>query len=334
MTPEAPPEPAPKPPSKPTEEPVNRPEMKLDQLPEDFFDPDDSDNRCFVCGEPRYRLLHEVRHFAYPFRFQQCACGMIKQTPMPNAKFFEWFFNSETFFSSKQEGVDGIWGYYDFFADEGCRMSTSRYRYRKLRRVFDTGRSLEVIKIGPSTGTFLHVANRHGHHAIGCDVSSRFAGYATEQYGVHIDIGRFEAQDYRDGQFDVVVFLNVVENVPNLDEFLAAVQRTVKVGGHTVFNFVDMQDNWVARMQKERYFIYRPPVCYAFGRDVMARMMDQFGFRVEAQYRDVRYMHLEKVFTLLGWRLPHRLAKALKVHRIPFPIYAYPSKVVVATRVR
>lgn len=310
------------------------PEPELRELPADFFDADDSDNRCFVCGEPRYRLLHEVTHFAYPFRFQQCACGMIKQTPMPNARFFEWFFNSETFFSSKREGVDGIWGYYDFFADEGCRMATSRRRYRTLRRVFGAGRPLEIIKIGPSTGTFLHVANQHGHHAIGCDVSSRFSQYATEQYGAHIDIGRFEEQGYADGQFDVVVFFNVVENVPNLQEFLEAIQRTVKVGGHAVFNFVDMTGNAVAALQKERYFIFRPPICYAFGREVMERMMDRFGFRVVAQHRDIRTMHLEKVFTLLGWQRMYRLAKALRVHRIPFPIYAYPSKVVVATRVR
>ena len=305
----------------------------LAALPDDFFDADDSDNRCFLCGEPRYRPLYEITHFAYPFRFQQCQCGMIKQTPMPNERFFEWFFNSDTFFSSKEEGVDHIWGYYDFFADEGSRMATSRRRYRVLKSVFGNG-PREIVKIGPSSGTFLHVANQHGHHAIGCDVSNRFAGYAREHYGAEIDIGRFEAQGYRDGQFDVVMFLNVVENVPNLDEFLAAVQRTVKVGGHVIFNYVDMERNAIAALQKERYFIFRPPVCYAFGHTVAARLADRFGLAIVEQHRDIRFMHLEKVLTLLGWRFPYRVVKALGIHRIPFPIYAYPSRLVVATRVR
>ena len=49
-------------------------------------------------------------------------------------------------------------------------------------------------------------------------------------------------------------------------------------------------------------------------------------------YRDVRFMHLEKIFTLLRWRTAHRVARALGIDRIVFPIYAYPSRIVVAER--
>jgi predicted TPR repeat methyltransferase len=131
-----------------------------------------------------------------------------------------------------------------------------------------------------------------------------------------------------------VIFLNVIENVPNLQEFLEGVQRTVKMGGYAIFNFVEMKNNLIASFQKERYFIYRPPICYAFDKDVVARMMDKFGFKIKEEHRDIRYMHMEKALTLLGWNYPYQILKALRIHRIPFPIYAYPSKIICAQRVR
>jgi SAM-dependent methyltransferase len=311
-----------------------KPEEILKTPPPDYFDWDDSDNTCFLCGEPRYEILYEITHFDYPLKFQKCQCGMIKQTPMPNQKFFDWFFNSEIFFSSKKKDKEHIWGYYDFFADEECRMFTSKRRYNKLRHIFEKNKPLNIVKIGPSTGTFLHIANQNNHNAIGCDVSMRFAQYAKEHYGVHIDHGRFEKQGYNNEQFDVVLFLSVLENIPNLQEFFEAIQRTVKIGGYTIFNYIEMRNNLIASFQKERYFIYRPPVCYAFDKGIVLRILDKFGFKIKEEYLDIRYMHMEKVLTLLGWYYPYQTLKMLKLHRTPFPIYAYPSKIICAERIR
>lgn len=304
--------------------PVGRP-------PDELYDFDDAENACLLCGRPRFELLYEIRHYGFPFRFQRCACGLIKQTPMPNRRFFEWFFNSEVFFSAKEAGSERIWGFYDYFRDEPCRLSTSHRRYRRLRRFFPD-RPLEVLKIGPSTGTFLHVANQHGHHAIGCDVSSRFVDFARQTYGVEILHGRFEELGFADAAFDVVLLFNVIENVPNLAEFLAEVHRVLKPGGLFILNYVEMKWNWLAALQRDRYFLYRPPVCYIFERDTMDQLLQRFGFERFARLRDVRDMTVEKIVTLLGWRRLLRLAERLGLAGRAFPIYAYPSKIVVARR--
>ena len=300
----------------------------------DFYDADDSDNVCFLCDNPRYSHLYTATHFGFPIKFQKCECGSIKQTPMPNEKFFEWFFNSEVFFSSKkQEDVDDvdIWGYYDYFADESSRLATSKRRYNKLKHHFKPGG--RIMKIGPATGTFLHAAALDGHDVIGCDVSSRFAQYARDHYHVKIDNGRFERMGYPEGSFDAVMLLNVVENVPNLPEFLAAIRKSLKPGGHFVFNYVPMDGNLIAAIQKDKYFIYRPPICYAFTKEAMIRTAEKYGFRIVESYLDIRYMHLEKMLTLLRLKLPLKIAAALRIHRIPFPVYAYPSRVLVAEAV-
>ncbi len=302
-------------------------------LPADFYDQDDSDNACYLCGKPRYTPLYRVTHFGFPFLFQKCQCGMIKQTPMPNERFFEWFFNAEEFFEASKTSTGNIWGYQDYFSDEPSRLATSRLRFQRLQKYFAVDRPLEIMKIGPGTGTFLYVAKQHGHHAMGCDVSARFRQFAQTTYGVQVDHGRFERMDYREGQFDVVVLLNVIENVPNQVEFLSAIQRTIKPGGYFIFNFVDMHNNLVATLQKARYFLYRPPVCYAYDMDVIQKIMDKFQFQVRDTILDFRYMTLEKMFTLLGWKWAWDIARSTHVHRKPFPIYAYPSKIVIAQKV-
>jgi len=305
----------------------------LHRIPPEYYDADDSDNVCYLCESPRYELLHEVKHYGFPFTFKKCQCGLVKQTPMPNTGFFDWFFNSEMFLSSKKADESEIWGYYDFLGDEACRLATSRRRYRKLSRIFDVGRPLEIMKIGPATGTFLHIAQQHGHHATGCDVSSKFVSYARENYSVHIDNGRFEHMGYDDGRFDVVLLLNVIENVPNQVEFLKAIHRTLKPGGYFILNFVDMEKNAIAAIQKSKYFLYRPPVCYVYTMKVLERILEKFGFHVVECHRDTRYLHIEKIVTLLGWKGILPVARSLKLHRIHFPIYAYPSKILVSQRI-
>ncbi len=298
----------------------------------EMYDRDDSDNRCFLCEDPRYAPYLRVDQYGFPFEFKQCACGSIKQTPMPNEAFFEWFFNSDVFFSSQKTRGRKIWGYHDYFADEPNRLATSRWRYRRFKEFFPDGGPLDIMKIGPSTGTFLHVAKLDNHRVFGCDVSDRFRGWAKEHYGIQVDQGRFENLDYRDDQFDVILLLSVLENVPNQSEFLNAIHDRLKPGGIFIFNYVDMHRNLIARVQKERYSLFRPPICYVFDRFVVSKILRKFGFNQIGVLRDLRIMNVEKILTLFGWRRLWSAARVLRLNRLAFPVYAYPSRIVIAKK--
>lgn len=303
-------------------------------LPREFYDHEDSDNTCYLCNEPQYKLHYTITRYDFPFQFKTCRCGLVKQTPMPNERFFDWFYNSDVFFSAKQTRKKEIWGFYDYFTDEPSRLATSKRRYKTLSPLLETGHPLEILKIGPSTGSFLYVANQHGHHAIGCDISSRFVQYAREHYNVQIDRGRFEHLNYADAQFDVILLFNVVENVPNQAQFFESVRRTLKPGGLFILNFVDMTNNLVAKLQRERYFLYRPPICYIYTLAVMKRVLAKFGFQLIACHRDIRYLHIEKISTLLGWQWPLLAARWLGLHRANVPVYAYPSRILISRKNR
>lgn len=302
-------------------------------VPAEFYDKEHGANQCPVCLEPRFTLLHRVEHYGFPFEFHRCRCGLIKQVPLPNERFFEWFFNSDLFFSSKQARYDEIWGFYDYFHDESSRLKTSRRRYRKLSRLLGWDDPISIMKIGPSTGTFLYVAAQAGHDVLGCDVSDRFVRYALETYGVQVDHGRFERIGYEDGRFDAILLFNVIENVPDIEELLAAVQRTLRPGGHFILNHVEMKGNLIAKLQKEKYFLFRPPICYAFESPALQRLLARFGLEKRHDLLDIRYLHLEKISTLLRWRWLHGLARKSGTLRAEFPIWAYPSRISVFERV-
>ncbi len=306
--------------------------MTKTELPPEYYDQNDSDNVCFLCGHPKYTIKHHITHFEFPFIFKTCQCGIEKQTPMPNEKFFDWFFNSEVFYSAKNSKRDYIWGFYDYFKDESSRMATSKRRFRVLKNYFSTKRPLTIMKIGPSTGTFLFVANKHGHNAIGCDISSEFIDYAKKNYNARIDQGRFEHLKYEDEKFDIILLFNVIENIPNQDEFYKAVNRTLKKGGYFIFNFVNMKNNLIARIQGSKYFLYRPPICYGFTLDTINCIMNKYGFKIVDNKPDIRYMHLEKIFTLLHWKWLLPIIKFLKIDQTNFQIYAYPSRIIVAQK--
>jgi SAM-dependent methyltransferase len=298
----------------------------------DFYDPEDGVGRCFVCGDPRYTRKYATERFGFPIEFHECGCSTIKQVPMPNQKFFDWFFNSDTFFAVGQVAKDEIWGYSDYFAEERARELTSRLRMRRLSRYFPVGEPLEVMKIGPSTGTFLMECKNRGHRVRGCDVSATFAAKAKELHGLDIDVGRFEEKDYADGQFDRIMLLNVIENVPNQEEFLGAIHRTLKPGGCFIFNYVEMRGNLVAALQKSNYFLVRPPVTYMFTRNGIERMLADRGFRIEATQRDIRVVNAEKVTGLFRMKLLARLMRATRLNRLLLPLWAYPSYIVVARK--
>ena len=300
----------------------------------EYYDHEDGIDRCPACRHPRFERRHRIERFGFPFEFYRCACGLMKQIPMPNESFFAWFFNSEIFFSSNESQADEIWGFYDYFKDESGRLKTSIRRLRIFSKILNWVAPREIMKIGPSTGTFLHVAQQAGHRVRGCDISDRFARYAKDSYGVEIDIGRYEQLDYESQRFDDLLLLNVIENVPNLEEFLSAIQRTVKIGGNLILNHVEMSGNALAKLQGSNYFLFRPPVCYCFEGPALRALLSRYGFEIQFQLRDIRYMHIEKMATLLRWRRVLQVARLIGIDRIDIPIWAYPSWISIARRVR
>lgn len=308
-----------------------------DLKPEDeYYDHNDSDNRCFLCGKPNYKKRANVSHYGFPILFKECQCGLVKQTPMPNKDFFSWFFNSSVFYSSHKTRKKNIWGYYNYFSEESSRLRTDNWRINKLRKHFEELNKdlskIKLLQIGSGGGSFLYMCKKIGIDAKGIDISQGFAEFASKTYNVEVDVGRFEDTNYNDEEFDVIALFNVIENVPNQQEFLTAINRKMKKNGLFVLNFVDTNNNIIESIQKEKYFLYRPPVTYIFDSPVLCRVLHKFGFKQIGLFHDIRVLELEKILTLLRLNWLQKIMEIFGLSKIQFRLWAYPSRVVIAKK--
>lgn len=285
---------------------------------------------CTICGQTGDRLLHRITRFGVPLTFRKCRCGLIRQSPTPSVEWLARFFESGEFTRSPTERGLDIWGYHDYLSEAAARQWTARWRHGLLKSLLrDRER---IVQIGPGGDPLLRLLADDGHEVVACEASEQMARICGSVTGVPVVCGRFEEQDFPPSSFDCILAFNVLENVPAPEQFLAAMSRTVRSGGLVVLNFVDTRMNLMAALQGQRYFMYRPPVCYMFTEANLRRLLGEQDLEVQAVRSDVRYMDLEKLAVLLRMRCLRSMAHATGLNKRLLRIPAYPSKLLVARK--
>jgi len=167
------------------------------------------------------------------------------------------------------------------------------------------GESAAVLDIGCSGGLFASLAMRKGARVVGMDVDR---GSLVEAKGIAPDaefaVASGEALPYRDGAYDAVVMLDVLEHVPSERKTLGEVDRVLLPGGKLIisvphkgrFGFLDAQNSNV----------------FAAGRKLMGR-------KGEAQFH--RHYTLEELQGFLG--PSYRLARVRYGGYLLFPLCGY-----------
>lgn len=281
---------------------------------------------CAVCGSTDTTPHLTVDRFHEgPLTYVTCSeCGLIYQNPRPSQDSLVRFFSSEGFTSAKDaHRQDGqIAGYYDYLRDEPFRFKLAKSRLNKLERLFPGKKPLRILKIACGTGTFLKVARDNGHEAMGVDVSDIFVRFGRERYDVPLLHGRFEDVDLEGRQFDAILLFGAINNLVEIRTVFDKAKTHLAPGGIFAFNYIDI-DNFLARLQKEKFWLYRPPAIYQFTRRQIPVMLAHFGWRLVEHSSDSQYTSLSKLFGFLGWKPLWRLMEILRLHyavvRIPIP---------------
>jgi len=75
-------------------------------------------------------------------------------------------------------------------------------------------------------------------------------------------------------------------------------------------------------------------MCYMFAGDSLERMIAKYRFKEIHSMLDIRYMTPEKILGLLGWKKTKQLVQAIGLGRLKFPIYAYPSSIMISKNIK
>jgi len=95
--------------------------------------------------------------------------------------------------------------------------------------------ALKILDVGCATGVFLDVASSRGHVVSGVEPNAAMCAVARSK-GRHIVEGYFPEALPNDASYDVIIFNDVFEHIPQLHSVLDGVESTLARGGLLVLN--------------------------------------------------------------------------------------------------
>lgn len=88
-----------------------------------------------------------------------------------------------------------------------------------------------LLDVGCFEGDFLNVAKDTGWNVFGTEISKKAISSAKSNYGINVDKGRLIYIKYKENQFDVVTMNDVIEHLPNPNDYVSKVSKILKSGG-------------------------------------------------------------------------------------------------------
>ena len=198
----------------------------------------------------------------------QCAdCATVFMHPMPSTDSVMAFY---------EDSYDGATSGY--FSKVDKKMKRSRGRIRYLRRFVPSGKFLDI---GSNGGFMVEAAREYGFSATRVEIDRVSVDFAREHYPDNeYFVGTIEEFSETSEKFDLAYCSEVIEHVPDIQNFTAAIARVLRPG--TVL-FLTTPD--ISHRRRPRTLIewdaYCPPShCVYFNPDSLGRLMERHGFRV------------------------------------------------------
>ncbi|GHV38176.1 hypothetical protein FACS1894187_16600 [Synergistales bacterium] len=98
-------------------------------------------------------------------------------------------------------------------------------------------KDLHMLEIGSGYGYLTYALNCAGYNILGVDISQTVVDYAIAQFGNNyqqMDIIEFSKSASE--MYDVIIFMEVIEHIPNVMEFMSAVRKLLKKNGSMIIS--------------------------------------------------------------------------------------------------
>jgi 2-polyprenyl-3-methyl-5-hydroxy-6-metoxy-1,4-benzoquinol methylase len=225
--------------------------------------------RCPACGETG--RSEYARHKEWTLH--ECGgCGLIYIDPLPDAALLDFMYR-DTYTGATES----------YFGKVGRKMRRSRRRMAALARRVPAGRFLDV---GCNGGFMAEAARARGFESWGIDVDPVSIAYAREHYpGCRFE--RMTLEDFvaaRRAQgsdaFELLYCSEVIEHVPAVDRFAAALAAALAPGGHLYITTPDI-GHWRRPRDLASWDGFAPPAhCLYFRPRSLAHLLARHGLEI------------------------------------------------------
>ena len=243
---------------------------------------------CLACG-------HNDEKVFYPSLKICPICRFVWADLHLSAEQWKEIYNKDYFFGEE---------YVDYLSEEKALRRNFKRNLRSMSRYCNGGRLLEV---GCAYGFFLHEASA-SYDVIGVDVHEDGCRYAREEFKLDARKDDFLTMSIDNNSIDVVTMWDMLEHVPNPQEFLARSAQVLKKGGHLFLSTLDIS-SVLARLQGRSWRQIHPPshVSY-FSKKSLRIMVERAGFdMINIKYSGEYRSWNNTWFTLLVLRSKNEL---------------------------
>lgn len=236
------------------------------------FDLND-DLACFLCGEPRSRVLHEKP----PFKAVKCvSCGLVYVSPRLSPQAIIDLYGSTYWNSDRAKD----YGYTDYLADAQLYLGTFELRSRVIDDYCKhPGR---VLDVGCAAGFFLKAMKDKGWETHGIEISPTVSDYARNELGIDgVRTGDVSLlADFPERRFDVITFWDVVEHLEDPRAALRAAHRLLKKDGILVVETQNVESTFAYLLGASWQHFKFEEHLYHFAPYTIRKLLDQAGFHV------------------------------------------------------
>jgi 2-polyprenyl-3-methyl-5-hydroxy-6-metoxy-1,4-benzoquinol methylase len=227
------------------------------------------------------------------FNLYQCyTCSLIFVSPSPDPTSV---YNQDYF-----SGAKGGFGYVDYNADKEPMVITfNKYIDLFVKYGKPNGR---LFDIGAATGFFLKIAQKRGYEVSGVEMSNHAAGMARGA-GLDVNSGDLMSLSLKEGSFDVVTMLDVLEHLTEPFSELLETKRILKTNGLLVVNAPNGQ-SLLAKILKTKWHLVLPPEhLFYFSPKNLGTFLEKNGFKVIYSSNIGKKFTFQYIFrTLYKWQ--------------------------------
>ncbi|NUM89339.1 MAG: class I SAM-dependent methyltransferase [Bdellovibrionales bacterium] len=208
-------------------------------------------------------------------------------------------------------------GYVNYVSDRKNIERTSRLRVRWLKKI-SGGNLGRVLDVGCATGfTVKHLLDL-GLDAYGIEPSDFAANYAIKSLGLtgRILHGHLRSDTYPDETFDTIIAWDVIEHIPQPNEFLRLLRRLLRPGG-TLSLITPDCSSLLAKLMGKRWMEYAKPTehIFFFSKKTLTGLLKRNGFHAAGATTAGKHAGLDflanRISSVIPLQLPFRRLSGL-----------------------
>ena len=141
-------------------------------------------------------------------------------------------------------------------------------------------KSSSILDVGCSAGHFLHSLRGKVKKRVGLELSQEEVSFIRKHLQFPVYDQPIERVDIKEGPFDIVTALQVLEHVEDPVSFLTSIRKHLKDGGTLYLELPNIDDALITHYRIPAYedFYYREPHLSYFSKDTLARALKKAGF--------------------------------------------------------